>query len=75
MLTSNGTKRQKGSAGNVVVRPSVSGGLGGFLMKAELTLLRTPWQVLQIVQTATPGEFKLWAMVMSGRERRRRKGD
>lgn len=68
MLTNDRAKRQKGSGGNVV-RPSVSGSLGGFLMKAEMMLLRTPWQVLQIVQTSTPGEFKLWALV-SKREQR-----
>ncbi len=33
------------------------GTLGGFLKRAQRTLLDTPWQVIQIVETGQPGNF------------------
>lgn len=48
---------------NTSVRTTPSGGLGGFLQKAQKLLLTAPWHVLQILPTTTPGEFKLWALV------------
>lgn len=37
--------------------------LGGFLRRAQQTLLCNPWQIIQIMETGIPGTFKLWAMV------------
>ncbi|CAH0728541.1 unnamed protein product, partial [Brenthis ino] len=37
--------------------------LGGFIRRAQRTLLNTPWQIIQVAETAEPGLFKLWALV------------
>ncbi|KAL4706978.1 hypothetical protein ACJJTC_019516 [Scirpophaga incertulas] len=37
--------------------------LGGFIRKAQRTLLNTPWQIIQVFETVEPGLFKLWALV------------
>ncbi|CAK1550449.1 unnamed protein product [Leptosia nina] len=37
--------------------------LGGFIKRAQRTLLNTPWQIIQIAETAEPGLFRLWALV------------
>ena len=37
--------------------------LGGFLQKARKTLMDTPWQIIQIAETGTPGLYKVWALV------------
>lgn len=37
--------------------------LGGFLRRTQRTLLDTPWQIIQIVETSQPGILKLWALV------------
>ncbi|KAJ0173535.1 hypothetical protein K1T71_010684 [Dendrolimus kikuchii] len=39
--------------------------LGGFIRKAQRTLLNTPWQIIQVVETGEPGLFKLWGLVGS----------
>ncbi|XP_047033802.1 DNA polymerase epsilon catalytic subunit 1 [Helicoverpa zea] len=39
--------------------------LGGFLRKAQRTLLNTPWQIIQVAETPEPGLFKVWALVGS----------
>ncbi|XP_018571015.1 DNA polymerase epsilon catalytic subunit A [Anoplophora glabripennis] len=39
--------------------------IGGFIQRAQRTLLNTPWQVLQVAATGTPGEFRVWALVQS----------
>lgn len=39
--------------------------LGGFLRRAQRTLLNTPWQIIQIAETGEPGLFKLWVLVNS----------
>ncbi|XP_072929758.1 DNA polymerase epsilon catalytic subunit 1 isoform X2 [Epargyreus clarus] len=39
--------------------------LGGFIKRAQRTLLNTPWQIIQVAETAEPGLFKLWALVGS----------
>lgn len=35
----------------------------GFINRSHRTLLETPWQIIQIVETNEPGMFRLWAMV------------
>ncbi|XP_077483057.1 DNA polymerase epsilon catalytic subunit 1 isoform X2 [Amblyomma americanum] len=49
----------KGSA----VRSGVAGTLGSFLRRAQRNLLDSPWQIIQLDQTGTPGVFRLWALV------------
>ncbi|XP_060805157.1 DNA polymerase epsilon catalytic subunit 1 [Amyelois transitella] len=39
--------------------------LGGFIRKAQRTLLNTPWQIIQVSETSEPGLFRLWALVGS----------
>lgn len=46
-----------------IVRTGNLGTLGAFLQKSLRTLLDNPWQIIQIVEMKTPGEFKLWALV------------
>ena len=38
---------------------------GGFLKRTQRTLLDTPWQIIQIMETSIPGLFRLWALVGS----------
>lgn len=40
-----------------------AGTLGGFLKRAQQTLLSQPWQIIQVCQSGEPGVLKLWAMV------------
>lgn len=40
-----------------------AGTLGGFLRRAQQTLLSQPWQIIQVVQSGDPGVLKLWAMI------------
>lgn len=51
--------------GGGVIRSGGRATLGGFLRRAQRTLLDTPWQIIQIVETSHPGLFKLWALVGS----------
>merc|ERR1719391_757980 len=39
--------------------------LGGFLRQAKRTLLDTPWQIIQVAETPSPGLYKVWALVGS----------
>ncbi|XP_066147109.1 DNA polymerase epsilon catalytic subunit 1 [Euwallacea fornicatus] len=59
----NRNKKKKTKGSLAVLRSSAPGTLGTFLQKTQRTLLTTPWQVLQICHTNTPGVFKLWALV------------
>nr|CAD7428081.1 unnamed protein product [Timema monikensis] len=49
--------------GGGVVRNPSTGTLGGFLRRAQRTLLDTPWQVIQVCELSHPGLFRLWALV------------
>lgn len=40
-----------------------AGTLGGFLRRAQQTLLSQPWQIIQVCESREPGVLKLWAMV------------
>ncbi|RVE53948.1 hypothetical protein evm_001351 [Chilo suppressalis] len=64
----NRNKRGKMDDANAMPPPKYSGPtntLGGFIRKAQRTLLNTPWQLIQVAETAEPGLFKLWALVGS----------
>ena len=51
------TDADAGGGGLGVVRAGGRmGTLGGFLKRAQRTLLDTPWQVIQVAETAHPGE-------------------
>ncbi|CAB0010464.1 unnamed protein product [Nesidiocoris tenuis] len=39
--------------------------LGGFLQKAQHTLLNSTWQIIQIAPTNSPGVMRVWALVGS----------
>ena len=56
-----------GFAGGGVIRSGPRATLGGFLRRTQRTLLDTPWQVIQVVETGAKGGglFKVWAMVGS----------
>ena len=56
-----------GFAGGGVIRSGPRATLGGFLRRTQRTLLDTPWQVIQVVETGARGGglFKVWAMVGS----------
>nr|CAD7454366.1 unnamed protein product [Timema tahoe] len=49
--------------GGGVVRNPSTGTLGGFIRRAQRTLLDTPWQVIQVCELSHPGLFRLWALV------------
>jgi len=56
-------KRSKSGVGIGASRAQAT--LGGFLQKAKRTLMDTPWQIIQIAETGSPGQFKVWALVGS----------
>ncbi|KAK4884405.1 hypothetical protein RN001_000676 [Aquatica leii] len=62
---SNARQQNKKMRGNSGVIRSTSGRLDGFLMKTQRALIVKPWQILQIVPTVTPGEFRMWILVES----------
>ncbi|XP_068619039.1 DNA polymerase epsilon catalytic subunit 1 [Battus philenor] len=37
--------------------------LGGFIRRAQRTLLNTPWQIIQVAETSEPGLFRVWALL------------
>lgn len=39
--------------------------ISGFLHRQQDNILRHKWQVLQIVETDTPGDFRLWALIQN----------
>ncbi|KAK9873901.1 hypothetical protein WA026_002253 [Henosepilachna vigintioctopunctata] len=42
-----------------------AGIMGAFIQKTQRTLQSLPWQVVQVVETTIPGNFKLWILVES----------
>ncbi|XP_050693132.1 DNA polymerase epsilon catalytic subunit A-like [Eriocheir sinensis] len=52
----------QGEAGRVV-RSGPMTTLGSFLRRAHRTLMDVPWQIIQLSETNTPGQYKLWALV------------
>ncbi len=57
-LGGDGNDFDDGGIGLGVVRAGRPGTLGGFLRRAQRTLLDTPWQVIQIAETSQPGTNK-----------------
>ena len=58
-----GDSNELGKVVRTAGKPST---LGGFLRRAQRTLLDTPWQIIQISAiSGSPGVFKVWALVGS----------
>ncbi|KAB7504214.1 DNA polymerase epsilon catalytic subunit A [Armadillidium nasatum] len=49
--------------GSATVRDRPSKSIGEFLKRAQRTLLDMPWQIVQIAETSSPGQFRLWCLV------------
>ncbi|KAK9501199.1 hypothetical protein O3M35_002270 [Rhynocoris fuscipes] len=62
-LISNNSLGTKGGYNQKTAKRSMMGTLGSFLQKAQHTLLSTPWQIIQICETGSPGVLKVWAYV------------
>ncbi|CAG9565610.1 unnamed protein product [Danaus chrysippus] len=62
-------RNKRGKVDNDVSLMSKSVGpsntLGGFIKRAQRTLLNTPWQIIQIQETSEPGVFRVWSLVGS----------
>lgn len=41
----------------VVRTGNKSGSIGGFLKRTQRTLLDTPWQIIQVMETGQPGNY------------------
>ncbi|XP_045460209.1 DNA polymerase epsilon catalytic subunit 1 [Harmonia axyridis] len=54
------SKRIK-SAANTALRSGVN--IHSFIQRAQRKLYNLSWQIVQVIETNTPGEFKLWALV------------
>ncbi|XP_055866677.1 DNA polymerase epsilon catalytic subunit A-like isoform X1 [Biomphalaria glabrata] len=50
---------------NFDVRNRPSRDLTGFLRKTARSMMDMPWQIVQIIETSHPGQFKLWALIGS----------
>ncbi|XP_026333322.1 DNA polymerase epsilon catalytic subunit A [Hyposmocoma kahamanoa] len=61
------SKKGKVDNNDALMPPPRSAGpantLGGFIRRAQRTLLNTPWQIIQVLETGEPGLFKLWVLV------------
>ncbi|XP_053408498.1 DNA polymerase epsilon catalytic subunit A-like [Mercenaria mercenaria] len=44
---------------------SSSRGIGGFLRRTARSVMDMPWQIVQLIETGHPGQFKLWALIGS----------
>lgn len=38
-------------------------GIGSFLRKTARSIMDMPWQIVQLIETGQPGQFKLWALI------------
>ena len=59
----NGECKSKRIKPMPVVRTLGANTIGSFLHRAQRALISCPWQVIQIISTTTPGEYKLWTLV------------
>ncbi|XP_052805264.1 DNA polymerase epsilon catalytic subunit A-like [Mya arenaria] len=44
---------------------SSSRGIGGFLRRTARSIMDMPWQIVQLIESGHPGQFKLWALIGS----------
>ncbi|GFR70989.1 DNA polymerase epsilon catalytic subunit A-like, partial [Elysia marginata] len=47
------------------IRRGPARGLTGFLRRTARSIMDMPWQIVQIMETSHPGQFKLWALIGS----------
>ncbi|KAL4229089.1 hypothetical protein ACF0H5_012128 [Mactra antiquata] len=40
-------------------------GIGSFLRRTARSIMDMPWQIVQLIETGHPGQFKLWALIGS----------
>lgn len=65
----NKNKKSKVSRTETAIEPAVitkraaATTLGGFLKRAQRSLIESPWQIIQIASVGEMGDFILWAMV------------
>uniref|UniRef100_A0A0A9Y3R9 DNA polymerase epsilon catalytic subunit n=1 Tax=Lygus hesperus TaxID=30085 RepID=A0A0A9Y3R9_LYGHE len=67
-MTSSKKKSRVGQNDATLAVPNPRGPsttLGGFLQKAQHTLLNSTWQIIQIAPTNAPGVLRVWALVGS----------
>uniref|UniRef100_T1J6P1 DNA polymerase epsilon catalytic subunit n=1 Tax=Strigamia maritima TaxID=126957 RepID=T1J6P1_STRMM len=55
-------RKQRELSGKRICRQNTTS-VGGFIRKAQNTLLSMPWQIIQIAETSALGVFKVWALV------------
>lgn len=48
---------------SIIQRPQNA--MTSFIRKTALAMLELPWNILQVVETSTPGLFRLWALIGS----------
>ncbi|XP_031567678.1 DNA polymerase epsilon catalytic subunit A-like [Actinia tenebrosa] len=63
-------KRLRQEANNMGMSLGVRGGgsktgMTSFIRQQARSLLNTPWQIVQIAETSSPGVFKVWALIGS----------
>ncbi|XP_069115944.1 LOW QUALITY PROTEIN: DNA polymerase epsilon catalytic subunit A-like [Argopecten irradians] len=60
-------KRRRVDFGDAPTGRAVSSrtGLGGFLRRTARSIMDMPWQIVQLMETSYPGQFKLWALIGS----------
>jgi DNA polymerase epsilon subunit 1 len=61
--TTNKRARADADVGGVSLVRSGPVTMAGFLRRTQRTLMDTPWQIIQLAETATPGLYRLWALV------------
>ena len=54
----------------VVRTGNKSGSIGGFLKRTQRTLLDTPWQIIQVMETGQPGNYNSDKLVIILKNRR-----
>ena len=48
----------------VVRTGNKSGSIGGFLKRTQRTLLDTPWQIIQVMETGQPGNINVPKLIL-----------
>jgi hypothetical protein len=48
----------------VVRTGNKSGSIGGFFKRTQRTLLDTPWQIIQVMETGQPGNFNVPKLIL-----------
>lgn len=54
---------ERGGAGGSAIARGSSATLGGFLRRAQRSIIEMPWQIIQIAPVDEQGQFNVWAMI------------